>query len=62
MRPYPKKIKRLLRGYMIEAYERELHRELTKLDQSFTEWRNGAISGGGIGLNAQILCISTVIK
>ena len=46
MRPYPKKIKRLLREYMIEAYERELHRELTKLDQSFAEWRNGVISSG----------------
>jgi hypothetical protein len=31
---------------MTEAYERELHRELTKLDQSFAEWRNGTISSG----------------
>jgi len=31
MRAYPKKIKRLLREYTIEAYERELHRELTKV-------------------------------
>jgi len=46
MRGYPKKIKRLLREYMIEAYERELHRELTKLDESFTEWRTGTISSG----------------
>jgi ATP-dependent Lon protease len=31
MNPYPKAIKRLLREYVGEAYERELHRELTKL-------------------------------
>jgi hypothetical protein len=46
MRSYSKKIKRLLREYMTEAYERELHRELTKLDQSFTDWRTGTISSG----------------
>jgi hypothetical protein len=46
MRDYSKRIKRLLREWMIEAYERELHRELTKLDQSFAEWRNGTISSG----------------
>ncbi len=46
MRDYPKHIKRLLRESMAEAYERELHRELTKLDQSFAEWRNGTISSG----------------
>jgi len=44
MREYPKAIKRLLRQYAIEAYENELHRELTKLDNSFAEWRNGNIS------------------
>jgi hypothetical protein len=43
MQDYPKKIKRLLREYMVEAYERELHRELVKLDQSFAEWRDGKI-------------------
>lgn len=43
---YPKPIKKLIRHYMIEAYERELHRELTKLDQSFMEWRQGKISSG----------------
>ena len=31
---------------MTEAYERELHRELTKLDESLAEWRRGAISSG----------------
>ncbi len=46
MPDYPKHIKKLLREYMTEAYERELHRELGKLDQSFAEWRNGEISSG----------------
>jgi hypothetical protein len=46
MRDYPKHIKRLLRQYVSEAYERELHRELTKLAQSFTEWQSGSISSG----------------
>ncbi len=41
-----KKIKRLLREYMTEAYERELYRELTKLDQSFAEWRTSKMSSG----------------
>ncbi len=46
MQQYPKNIKRLLREYMMEAYERELHRELTKLGQSFAEWRDGQIVSG----------------
>ncbi len=46
MKDYPKSIKRLLREYMTEAYERELHRELTRLDQSFAQWRDGTISSG----------------
>lgn len=46
MRKYSKKTKRLLREHMTEAYERELHRELSKLEESFTEWRNKAISSG----------------
>ena len=46
MREYPKRIKRLIREWMTEAYERELHRELTKLDESLAEWRRGAISSG----------------
>lgn len=41
-----KKIKRQLREYLTEAYERELHRELTQLDQSFAEWRESKISSG----------------
>lgn len=41
---YSKSIKKLIHHYVAEAYERELHRELTKLDQSFTEWRKGKIS------------------
>jgi hypothetical protein len=31
---------------MIQAYERELHRELVKLDLGFAEWRDGKISSG----------------
>ena len=46
MQPYPKNIKRLLREFMVEAYERELHRELLKLDQRFAEWRDNQISSG----------------
>jgi hypothetical protein len=46
MQNYPKNIKRLLREYMIEAYERELHRELAKLDKSFDQWRSGTIGSG----------------
>jgi len=44
MQNYSRKTAYLLRKYMTEAYERELRRELTKLDNSFTEWRNGAIT------------------
>ena len=46
MKDYPKRIKKLLREYLIEAYERELHRELTLLEGSFEEWRQGKISSG----------------
>jgi len=46
MQNYPARIKRLLREYMAEAYERELRRELAQLDQSFAEWRQGTISSG----------------
>jgi len=46
MHDYPKKIKRLIREYATEAYERELHRELSVVDQSFSEWRSGEISSG----------------
>ena len=46
MPDYPKKIKRLLNEYVTEAYERELQRELTKLDQSFSDWRSGKIGSG----------------
>jgi len=30
----------------MEAHERELHRELTKLDRDFAEWRSGKIGSG----------------
>ena len=46
MSEYPKHIKRLLREYNTAAHEHELHRELTKLDQSFAAWRSGALSSG----------------
>jgi hypothetical protein len=46
MAQYPKRIKRLLRDWLTVAYERELHRELTKLDRSFEEWRQGQIGSG----------------
>ena len=50
MQQYPKNIKRLLREYMAEAYECELHRELAKLDQGFAEWRDGKISSGELAI------------
>ena len=46
MREYPKRIKRLIREWMTEAYERELYRELAKLEESMAEWRRGDISSG----------------
>jgi hypothetical protein len=46
MKSYSKGIKRLLREYSLEAHERELHRELAKLDTDFAEWRQGIICSG----------------
>ena len=46
MQEYPKKIKKLIREFAAEAHERELHRELTKLDRRFAEWRNGQLGSG----------------
>ena len=46
MSAYPKAIKRLLRQYATDAYEHELHCKLKKLDDNFTEQRNGNISSG----------------
>lgn len=46
MRNYSKKIKRLIRENATEAYERELNRELSVVDESFAEWRSGQISSG----------------
>jgi hypothetical protein len=48
MREYPKKIKKMIREFAAEAHERELHRELTKLDLRFTEWRNGQLGSGAL--------------
>ena len=33
-----------MREYATEAHERELHRELTRVEDSFAEWRQGRIS------------------
>jgi hypothetical protein len=46
MREYPKKIKKLIREFAAEAHERELHRELTRLDRRFAEWRAGRLGSG----------------
>ena len=46
MTDYSKNIKRLLREFAAEAYEKELSRELAKLDKSFVEWRDGKINSG----------------
>ena len=46
MNDYPKSIKRLLREFAAEAYEKELSRELARLDKSFSEWRDGNINSG----------------
>ena len=46
MKSYPKKIKKLIREYMTEAYERELRRELSKLEVSLSQWQNDEIGSG----------------
>lgn len=46
MREYSKKVKKLIREFAAEAHERELHRELTRLDRRFAEWRVGRLSSG----------------
>src|SRR5215207_1731610 len=46
MNDYPKRIKRLLREFAAEAYEKELSRELGRLGESFAEWRDGKIKNG----------------
>ncbi len=46
MTEYSKHIKRLLREFAAEACERELSRELARLDKSFSEWREGMINNG----------------
>ncbi|NBD35721.1 MAG: hypothetical protein GVY30_06945 [Chloroflexi bacterium] len=45
-----KGIKRQLREWRMEAHERELKRELEKLDQSFEAWRQGEISSGELSV------------
>jgi hypothetical protein len=46
MAEHSQSIKRLLQQWKAEAHERELHRELTRLDESFAEWRKGLIGSG----------------
>ena len=46
MTEYSKHIKRLPRELAAEAYEKELSRELAKLEKSFEEWREGKINSG----------------
>ncbi len=46
MQHYPGSIKRMLRKYATEAYEKELHRELSKLERHFEAWKTGTISSG----------------
>jgi hypothetical protein len=46
MTEYSKQVKRLLRELSAEAYEKELSRELAKLENSFEEWRAGKINSG----------------
>ena len=46
MSAYPQRIKRLIGEWLTEAYERELHRELGKLEESMAAWRGGEISSG----------------
>ena len=50
MREYPKKIKKMIREFAAEAHERELHRELAKLDRHFAEWRNGQLGSGALSI------------
>jgi len=51
MKEYPKKIKKLIREFAAEAHERELHRELAKLDRRFTEWRDGKLGSGELSVD-----------
>src|SRR6185369_1080785 len=46
MAEYTKNVKRLIREFAAEAYEKELSRELARLDKSFSEWRAGRINRG----------------
>ena len=43
MDKYSKSVKKLIRQYLGEAYVRETHQELARLDQSFAEWREGRV-------------------
>lgn len=48
MQSYSNRIKWLLGEYSRKAHERELDRELAKLDASFDRWRQGDISSSDL--------------
>lgn len=53
MNPYPKQIKKLISTWKCEAHERELHRELTKLDGLFAQWRAGEMGSGDLAIHVE---------
>jgi hypothetical protein len=46
MRKHSKRVKKLIRQWKMKAHENELHRELTRLDESMAAWRRGDMSSG----------------
>ncbi|HRQ36602.1 MAG TPA: hypothetical protein PLD25_01665 [Chloroflexota bacterium] len=53
MGPYPNHIKKLIFTWKCEAHERELHRELRKLDALFAQWRVGEIGSGDLAIHVE---------
>ncbi len=51
MQPYSKSVKKLLHHWKCEAHERELHRELSRLDERFAAWRRGELSSGELAID-----------
>ena len=56
MRDFPKPMKKIIRHYLSIAYERELRRELTKLDKCFETWRKGNITSFDLSDNVLRYC------
>ncbi len=50
MQPYSKSIKKLLHHWRCQTHERELHRELARLDERFAAWRRGELSSGELAI------------